>query len=89
MRQKEDKNDYGEQQSTILYELELILKTVKQIDKNIRDSIEVLNDRIPLEEEQESTSNRVTETPVEYNYEEIIIKSINSIKEILKELERI
>ncbi|CUM63228.1 uncharacterized protein PRCAT00000799001 [Priceomyces carsonii] len=82
-------NDYGEQQSTILYELELILKTVKQIDKNIIDSIEVLNDRIPLEKEQESTSNRVTETPVEYNYEEIIIKSINSIKEILKELEEI
>lgn len=74
------------QKETILLELKMILETVKNIDKNITKSIELLQDPSPVSMNAEKNGRSAT---IDLNYNDLVKRNTQAITDILKMLDRL
>lgn len=74
--------DIEKQQETILLELKMILETVRNIDRNIIKSIELLQD--PASTNYHKNSKK---TQIDLNYNDLVKKNIEAISDILRMLD--
>jgi len=74
--------DNEKQQETILLELKMILETVKNIDRNIIKSIELLQDPTSV-----NLYKNNKQTQIDLNHNGLIEKNIETISDILRMLD--